>query len=374
MTIERAFLDDIIAHPEDDAPRLIYADWLDEHGDEARAEFIRVQVALAKKRLPAGAGPRRDLQRREKALFRENGPRWAEAYGRWGSKDLVHWRRGFPWEARIFHSPSLDRVLAEIPAAAAAAPIQGLSMSLPAADAAGAQAVAATLATVRLRKLEVWGKYSPHRPASEMDRERRVASRMLASPHLSGLEELELRQMAGGPSLVPSILRLERLKSLYLYLAEMNDDVSRRLARSPVAGRLEGLCLGADFTSAAAQVVATSDAFVNLRTLDFNNSHIRDDGAVALARSPHLANLRELLLHSCEIGDRGLVALGQSAHLSSLRTLQLSQNGFSDRAMIAFARSTTLPRSLYLDLWPNEPSPATCAALRERFRQVNFDR
>ena len=60
MAIERAFLDDIIAHPEDDAPRLIFADWLGEHGDEARAEFIRVQVALAKKRLPPGSGPRRD--------------------------------------------------------------------------------------------------------------------------------------------------------------------------------------------------------------------------------------------------------------------------------------------------------------------------
>ena len=30
----------------DDAPRLIYADWLSENGDEARAEFIRVQCEL----------------------------------------------------------------------------------------------------------------------------------------------------------------------------------------------------------------------------------------------------------------------------------------------------------------------------------------
>lgn len=41
-------LDAIKAAPGDDAPRLIYADWLEENGQEARAEFIRVQVALAK--------------------------------------------------------------------------------------------------------------------------------------------------------------------------------------------------------------------------------------------------------------------------------------------------------------------------------------
>lgn len=34
----------ILATPEDDAPRLAYADWLDENGQEERAAFIRVQV------------------------------------------------------------------------------------------------------------------------------------------------------------------------------------------------------------------------------------------------------------------------------------------------------------------------------------------
>jgi uncharacterized protein (TIGR02996 family) len=36
----------ILATPEDDAPRLIYADWLEENGEEERAEFIRVQCEL----------------------------------------------------------------------------------------------------------------------------------------------------------------------------------------------------------------------------------------------------------------------------------------------------------------------------------------
>jgi len=49
------FLRASIAEPDDDLPRLIYADWLDERGDPDRAQIIRTQIELA--RLPAG--PRR---------------------------------------------------------------------------------------------------------------------------------------------------------------------------------------------------------------------------------------------------------------------------------------------------------------------------
>src|SRR5579884_921107 len=51
MSHHVAFLADILAHPEDDAPRLIYADWLDETGDDAdraRAEFIRLECQAAR--------------------------------------------------------------------------------------------------------------------------------------------------------------------------------------------------------------------------------------------------------------------------------------------------------------------------------------
>jgi uncharacterized protein (TIGR02996 family) len=47
---EEAFRADMIEHPDDDAPRLIFADWLEERGGEGdaeRAEFIRVQYELA---------------------------------------------------------------------------------------------------------------------------------------------------------------------------------------------------------------------------------------------------------------------------------------------------------------------------------------
>ena len=59
---DAALLAAIRAAPADDAPRLVYADWLDEHGRPERAAFIRVQCELARTGDPA-------LRRREAELL-----------------------------------------------------------------------------------------------------------------------------------------------------------------------------------------------------------------------------------------------------------------------------------------------------------------
>jgi uncharacterized protein (TIGR02996 family) len=46
MTSDEEFIRAILAHPEDAALRLVYADWLEEHGDP-RAEFLRLEDVLA---------------------------------------------------------------------------------------------------------------------------------------------------------------------------------------------------------------------------------------------------------------------------------------------------------------------------------------
>jgi len=58
----RALLAAVLAAPDDDLPRLVLADWLDENGESARAELIRVQVGIAGLRgalctCDAGDGP-----------------------------------------------------------------------------------------------------------------------------------------------------------------------------------------------------------------------------------------------------------------------------------------------------------------------------
>jgi uncharacterized protein (TIGR02996 family) len=53
MSDDDALVQSIFDNPDTDAPRRVYADWLEEHGQEERAEFIRVQCELAKQ-LPSG--------------------------------------------------------------------------------------------------------------------------------------------------------------------------------------------------------------------------------------------------------------------------------------------------------------------------------
>jgi uncharacterized protein (TIGR02996 family) len=74
VTDEGALLRAVIAEPDDDAPRLIYADWLDEHGQSERAEFIRVQVAAAG--LPRDDKRLRRLWRIERQLLARNRETW----------------------------------------------------------------------------------------------------------------------------------------------------------------------------------------------------------------------------------------------------------------------------------------------------------
>src|SRR4051795_7116192 len=61
--------------PEDDAPRLVLADWLEDHGEVDRAEFIRAQLRLA-----PGAGETdatcRTLRQRSAQLLQGNGDCW----------------------------------------------------------------------------------------------------------------------------------------------------------------------------------------------------------------------------------------------------------------------------------------------------------
>jgi uncharacterized protein (TIGR02996 family) len=78
MPDDDAFLRAIGAAPADDAPRLVYADWLDEHGQPERAEFIRVQCELAR---PGGERMRRtELRLRERELLAEHGEDWTRPF------------------------------------------------------------------------------------------------------------------------------------------------------------------------------------------------------------------------------------------------------------------------------------------------------
>jgi uncharacterized protein (TIGR02996 family) len=85
-----AFLRAILAAPDDDTLRLVYADWLEEHGDP-RSEFIRIQIALAHE--PADSPGRPPMEARERQLLECHQDAWLGAL----RPLLARWtfRRGF---------------------------------------------------------------------------------------------------------------------------------------------------------------------------------------------------------------------------------------------------------------------------------------
>src|SRR5436305_312137 len=88
--MNEAFLQSICENPEDDAVRLIYADWLEENGDPC-GEFIRAQVELAL--LTADSPRRRELAFRAHQLLGLHGEEWAAPLRPFVEE--WHFRRGF---------------------------------------------------------------------------------------------------------------------------------------------------------------------------------------------------------------------------------------------------------------------------------------
>ena len=90
MSDEAALLRAICANPNEDTPRLAFADYLDENGSADRAAFIRAQVELAT--LKDDSMHRRELAFRCRQLLDANEDEWLdprEAFERdWG------WSRG----------------------------------------------------------------------------------------------------------------------------------------------------------------------------------------------------------------------------------------------------------------------------------------
>jgi uncharacterized protein (TIGR02996 family) len=87
----------VIENPDDDAPRLVFADWLENHGEGERAEFIRVQIELAK--LPNEDNRRPELEQREREFLARNESEWVKPIRDWVVSCTFH--RGFIAEVAV---------------------------------------------------------------------------------------------------------------------------------------------------------------------------------------------------------------------------------------------------------------------------------
>lgn len=261
MTHSDAFLQDILAHPDDDAPRLIYADWLEEQGDAgsvARAEFIRVQCALAWGQLPAR---RRDgLLRREQQILNEWDEEWARPIRRlvknWG------YNRGFI----DYVGMAADKFLTHAGRLFRRAPVQHLRLwprvypqSFSDVEPIDMAALADNKYLNRLHSLDL----------SENQLESRHLRALVVSEHLTSLTELDLAFNRIGDSGIRALAAsplLGRLESLTLCGNDVGTSGLRALAhaleildRSPTGSRLRRLELfHHDLSAAAKRVIADS--------------------------------------------------------------------------------------------------------------------
>jgi uncharacterized protein (TIGR02996 family) len=331
-SLQRAIFD----APLDDAPRLVFADWLEEHGNDKerdQAEFIRTQIALANTPWEEQPG---ELLFRAATLEHKNGKTWAKATARVTKR--YEFRRGFVEKVTVKGATFLevaDRLFASAP-----------------------------LTEVRLLQLkndfrEVFR--SPHLArvyALDLAQSQLGVKRLIflaTSPHLDNLRQLNLARSAVRFNGLVNLARaqLPHLTRLDLCRNHLDSRAGETLAAAPFFPHLTFLDLGGnDLTGAGLTgllkapaihlaelrlwetrrgdelvgVLADSPRWGCLRRLDLSSTGLTDAGVERLAGTAHLAGLVELRLVGNAIGDAGLTALAGSPHLRQLRSLNLSGN------------------------------------------------
>jgi uncharacterized protein (TIGR02996 family) len=300
--LERAFLDDVIERPDDDAPRLVYADWLQDHGQEDRAEFIRVQCRLAA--MDESDPERPALAERERELLDRYAVEWAMPL----QAVIMEWsyRRGFIDFVRVEELLAAD--MGAFSAVFRLAPLEGLAMWND------GQTTASRLLSLgdqlrRLRYLDLLGLDDV--PAGEL-------RRLLTSPALANLRTLFIDQQAPEDFPVRSLdalgtsPALSDVTALGLALGEDAGDLPalplRAVARSPYL-RLRHLYLfGPRLDRRLLRLMLNSPACAGLETFSLEHAEITADAWPELLRPEALRRVSELRLADIEEMEDATIA------------------------------------------------------------------
>jgi uncharacterized protein (TIGR02996 family) len=348
MTPADALLRAILDKPDDDTPRLVYADWLEEQGDP-RGDFIRVQVALS--RLDEDAPEREQLQQRERALLEAHRDEWLG-----GVADLVtepHFARGFVERASL----GTRQFLTHAPKLFALTPLREVKLLRLSQTRDGAAELADCPYLGRLRGLDF---------ANSAVGDDRLAT-VLRSPHVAGLTTLRLAGTGAGDAVMAALRGEARRNVRVLDLASnyLGARLAALLAPGPLAA-LESLGVSDNgLTAADVRRMARWPALATLRDLSLANNVIRVGGAERLAISPHLRRLTRLDLRNCAIGVRGTRALAGTAALAGLRALDMSGNACRVSGLRALIDSPHFPALTRLNLGGNGLGDEGVGALAE---------
>lgn len=369
------FLEYILANPDEDAPRLVFADWLEEQGENDRAEFIRVQIERA--RLPKWDARQIRLRLRERALLEEHGRKWKQALPRIRGIAWEECRRGFVATA-TFSSFAVLRANAS--ACWAAAPIEVVSVPWP----RGGEPLDRITPIAGLRELSLTQMPGDSREVDQLAEapffstlravnirggslETEGFRRFLASPHLgnltalrvpsnsigsggvralfhaaslTSLEELDLSERDnydryGETPIIEAVdvgalatwTGMDRLRSLTLSGNSVGREGLRALLRSQRATGLKELVIrDTGLNALAMQEFGAARPELQLDVLDVGENLLKDLGAAELANAPCLRALKVLDVDSCKITSSGARKLARAPFLNTLRLLNVSHN------------------------------------------------
>jgi uncharacterized protein (TIGR02996 family) len=294
----------VLAAPDDDAPRLVYADWLTEHGDP-RGEFIAVQVARARRDTP-------ELEAREKELREAHGKTWHAPFD--GMR--IQWRRGFV-ESVSVHQEDVGKLEAALDDACVR-DLELRSWSEPAR-------VVPLLSRTALRKL---GTYYGSLAASDLEK---------LAPALAHADTIDIQSTKLAADALRALVEAELpcMTALRLACLFLDDEQAKQLARSRSPLVTLSLPVNSIKTGTIAPIVEhfshlerldisgnslrEADVLALLhrawRSLDFGRNYVGTGAARAIASSPRSASLRSLGLADCGIGDEGVDALIASPYL-----------------------------------------------------------
>ena len=223
MHAER-LLEDVLEHPQDDAPRITYADWLDERC-EPLGEFIRVQCRLA--RLPANHLCVLELERREHELLAEYERDWVEDLA--GMVDWWTFRRGFVEEI----GTSTDKFLRHACSLFQRAPIQEVHLC---GVRDRMEPLAASAFLQRATYLDLSNNVVRDQGARLLADSRYLAHIRGLNLSSSGIGDAGLKALAASP-------HLSELRELYLGDNRISNNGVRAFAQSPLADQLHLLHL-----------------------------------------------------------------------------------------------------------------------------------
>jgi uncharacterized protein (TIGR02996 family) len=354
----QALLAAVLAEPDDDAPRLIYADWLDERGHPERAAFIRLQVEQARL---SKHDPRADvLAFRAARLFDRHGADWVAELPRFDGITWGEFHRGFPRVVIARTLAHFERAAGRIANVAPVDTLKPISQHPP-----RRLSRVRPIPTLRILRLEhthlterpeelfdsplVFTLHTLELVGRDPDSEADAVTALARSDSMENLRDLALVGTGTGSAGLAALAGARSLRNL------------RRLSvrNEPTYYRDEEAVVRSD----GVEALADSHVFANLEALDLSGNDIDEEAVAYLVRSPHLVNLRELNLARNDLFAGGLEVLEDEGWEMRLEALDLSHNRIGDRGARRLAESEVCNELVRLTLTGCEVGPEGADAL-----------